>query len=160
MATYHLSLIDILTKPKYMLLIISNFPRFFTNWFLLVLIFAYYTNAYFDIHLLATFVLLTFLYIQNVQPQYIYLVDSTGNIYNIGGIDLAAVSLLFHVIPFFISLVYVPVVKANLDIRQANSLLLALIYIILWNPETVYHLSSNVFISLFIISYMLVRFFI
>lgn len=138
-----------------MQLFLMNAHQFFTSWFLVLLVAHKYTADHFDLHLLAWFVMIAFAYIQFIEPRYIQLVDPVTDVmYFMTGWDLGVVTAVFHLIPFLYTMWVVHVNKDN-RLAQTNTLGVIVLYLLLFNPERVYHLHIGVFIVAFIVSWIL-----
>lgn len=147
---------DLLLQPRLMYIFIKRVPQFFTNWFLVVILLNYYVSRVIDIHFLAFFVCLTFLYIQYITPRQLFVIDNNTR-YLIEDLDLLLISVIFHIIPLVYVLIYIPFNTKDAYLRITNAILLLLVYINIYNPETVYNVSSNVFITSFVLSFAIVN---
>lgn len=121
---------------------------YFTFWVLLLVIFHKYTHKVFSLPYLIFIVLTSSIYIFYINPGKFYIRYNNGELYELQGYKKIIVDIIFHYCVFaFIYLTYGMEPFFN-NWKIISSLLLMLIYTLLYCPSDIYFLRNDKIVML------------
>jgi hypothetical protein len=121
---------------------------FLTTWILILVLFHKISSKIFSLSFLTCMVLLVSSYISYINPRKYYL----GKTIIIEGYLKNLIDIFFHILPFIFICYYYGIEPFFNNWKIIPSLLLIILYLLLYNPSKVYHLSINEIIIIYIFS--------
>ena len=121
---------------------------FLTTWILILVLFHKISSKIFSLSFLTFSVLLNSLYISYINPRKYYI----GKTIIIEGYLKNLIDLFFHILPFVFICYYYGIEPFFNNWKIIPSLLLIILYLLLYNPSNVYRLPINEIIIIYILS--------
>lgn len=149
-----ITLWDFIKHPS---LFFSRSMNYFTNWVLLLILFYKFTYRYFDLHILVLFITFVSCFIVFIYPRYFQFIDKENqSVATVGGAGAHLLNIVFHVVPLVLVFIWVPRSASRDYLPQLNAIVLLLIYIILYNPEVIYGIKSDIVVVFLVLSVLTV----
>lgn len=128
--------------------------KYFTIWVFILILFHYITSYIFSLPFLSFIVLINGLYLSYINPAKYY-IEYKDTIIILDGYKKNIADICLHIIPF--AFIYFTYGFENFftNWKLIPSLLLILIYLVIYNPSFIYHIHINEIIIISIISVFL-----
>ena len=116
--------------------------KFFTIWVFVLILFHTFTSKFLSLPFLSFIVLFKGLYFSYINPTK-YLIINENSTIVIDGYKKIIVDLIFHILPFIFICYNYGLEPVFNNWKLIPSLLLANLYLLLYNPCEIYHVNIN-----------------
>jgi hypothetical protein len=120
-----------------------NIHKFLTGWIFILVIFHNISSKYFSLPYLSFMVLFISLYLSYINPAKYYIEYTNNNensIIVVDGYEKYLVDIIFHISPFIFIYYYYGFEPFFSNWKIIPSLILILIYLLIYNPSYIYHI--------------------